>query len=194
MKMIKRSLMIAGAAAIVVATPVTVAAHSNRGDDNNHGRSNKTSHRSDDNRRWWKPWHKDEDKPKPAVDPAKCAEWQTRLNEWVANYKATASKDILFGTDYSAMVQNFVTNQNLTPADYQALIAKVETEKAEATSAVDAMTPPDLNCENDPAETTERGIDRSSMKDAKRAMEEYKHALKELTESVRASYGGQGMM
>lgn len=198
----KRGLLVAGSGALLIATPASVMAHGDRGDDNNRrGRDDRGSSqrgdfaRSDnDGNRWWKPWHRDNDKPKPPVDPATCAEWQTRLNEWVANYKNTATKDIALGTSYTAMIQGFVTEQGLAPNNYDALLANVDAKKVAAQTAVDGMAAPDLNCEEDAAETTERGIDKSSFKDAKRAMEEYKQSLKELTEAVRASYGGSGFM
>lgn len=177
-----------------------MAAHGNDGGDNGDRSrdNNRSSQRSDGDKqngnRWWKPWDRDKEKPKPPVDPATCAEWQARLDQWVANYKTTAGKDVLFGSDYTGMVQNFVTTQGLTVADYEAHLATVEAKKVTATTRIDAMSAPDLNCENDAAETTERGIDRSTFKDARWAMEDYKKSLKELTEGVRASYGGQGMM
>lgn len=190
----KRALLVGGSSALIIATPVSVMAHGNNGGDgnrDNRGSQQKDHDKHDNGNRWWK--HKDENKPKPPVDPAKCAEWQTRLNEWVTNYKNTAGKDILLGSDYSVMLQAFVSTQGLTVENYEALNANVEAKKVAATTAVDAMNAPDLNCEADAAETTERGMEKSTFKDAKKAMEEYKQSLKELTEAVRASYGGNGM-
>lgn len=187
----------AGSGALILATPATVMAHGSQGDDGRNGRASDRGQtvaddRHDDNR-WWQGWHHD-DKPKPPVDPATCNDWQTRLNAWVENYKNTASKDIAFGTSYTAMVQTFVTDQGLTVNNYEALLANVEAKRVAATTGVMGMTAPDLNCEQDSAENTDRGIDRSSYKDVKRAMEEYKQALKQLTEAVRDSYGRNGFM
>lgn len=178
-----------------MATPMTAMAHGSRGDDNNRNRDDHHSQVSQNNNdnRWWQPWHHDDKKPKPPVDPATCAQWQTRLNDWVAQYKATAGKDLQFGADYTAMVQGFVSTQGLSVDNYDALLADVTAKNTAATNAVDSMTAPDLNCEQDAAETTERGMERSTFKDVKRAMDEYRQSLKVLTEAVRASYGGQDM-
>lgn len=176
-----------------------MAAHDNNGGDRSRDNNRKDSQREasarrdSDNNRWWKPWHNNDNKPKPPVDPAICAAWQTRLNEWVASQKTTSQKDIAFGVDYYAMVQTFVTDQGLTVQNYDALKADVEAKQIAATIAVEALQAPDLNCEADAAETTERGIEKSSYKAARQAMEEYKQSLKQLTEAVRASYGGNGM-
>ena len=92
------------------------------------------------------------------------------------------------------MVQQFVTEQGLTVMNYDILKANVEAKQVAATQAIENLQAPDLNCEQDPGDTTEHGMERSSFRDAKRTMDEYKRALKELTDAVRASYGGEGLM
>ncbi len=204
---LKRALLIGGSSALIIAAPVSVAAHGNWHKDdrgrNNRGGVAQQDERRDrdrgdqddrDSRRWWKPWGHRDDKPKPPVNPEVCAQWQDRLNQWVENFKNVSTKDIQFGTDYYAMVQNFVTTQGLTVENYAALTANVDAKQVAATTAMENVQARDLNCEADAEETTERGVERSSWRQAKQAMEEYKQSLKQLTESVRASYGGHGIM
>lgn len=194
---LKKGLLIGGLAALIVATPISVAAHGNndgdrgRGDNRRSSQQDESARRGDDD---YRGRHSDQhNKHWPPVDPATCSEWQTRLNEKVANFQNTAAKDIQFGADYTVMVQAFVTSQNLSVENYDAILANVEAKKIAATNAAEALQAPDLNCENDAAENTERGFDRSGWGQAKHAMEEYKQSLRQLTEAVRDSYGGDRM-
>jgi len=174
--------------ALIIATPISAAAHDNRGGERSHDDHDRhISQRSNDDSQGFNGRHR-------GADPASCEQWQTRLNEWVAQYKSTSQKDIAFGASYYAMVQTFVTDQSLTVENYDSLKANVESKQVAATQAIENLQSPNLNCEQDPADTTERGFDRGNIRDAKRAMEEYRRALKDLTEAVRAAYGGQGLM
>jgi len=183
--------LLVSSGALIIATPISVAAHDNRGGERDR-QEHEVSQRHNDDR--------DNDRSqgfngrRRGADPATCEQWQTRLNDWVTRFKATSQKDITFGSSYYTMVQTFVTDQALTVQNYDSLKANVEVKQVAATQAIENLQAPDLNCEEDPTDTTERGFDRGNIREAKRAMEEYKRALRELTEAVRASYGGQGLM
>lgn len=173
----------------MLSTPLGVFAH-NGGDDHH---DNKPQHQqSQQNRGWFSRWHhKDKDEHEHNDQDAQktCQERQDQLNQKVANFKAAAQRDVTFQSSFYGFLQTFVTDQNITVSNYDALKADVEAKQAAATQAVDAVTAPDLNCDEQSPDLDAQAND--SMKQARQALRDYRQALRNLTKAIWLAYGSQ---
>lgn len=186
---IKYTLLGVTTAAVMIAAPLGVSAHNRDKDDQQDTRRQeefRRQHQNNDNNRskaFWHKQHGDEDKAKT------CEERQASLNQKVADFKAAAQKDMVFQVSYYGFLQNFVTTQNISVSNYAELKAKVEAKELAAAQAVDVVTAPDLNCDEQNPNIDAKAND--SLGQARAALNDYKRALRNFENSIRVAYHTQ---
>ena len=117
---------------------------------------------------------------------SKCEKREAKINSIIQKRSEQGTKHLAKFNSISERVQQFVSDKNLTIADYDALVQAINDKKAAAEAAIAANTENTFSCAttdgSEPAKLSRTTID--AVRDA---LKEYRTAIKDLIVKVKAS-------
>jgi hypothetical protein len=185
-KQLIKSAVVGGSVFALVAVPTAALAHGNAGnDDNGRQSSRQASSQHDKNRNndrsnsWW------QDKQHRHKT---CEERQAALNQKATTYHDRYTKQLTGLNIVYSGLQTYAESGDVTVENYEALKAETNVSQANATTAVNAITAPQLNCEADSNSQSQSDSDNgnansslnASIKAAKDALSAYRHDVMQL--------------
>lgn len=181
-----KSAAIGGTMLALVAAPTTALAHGGFNNDNGRDRQSgrQASSQQDKNRGFdWNKWWRDkQDRHKT------CEERQAALDQKAATYRDRYTKQLNGLNIIYSGTQTYIDSGGVTVENYAALKAEADAGQANATSAVNAINAPQLNCEEDSNSQAQLDNDNNSsngnlsnsVKAAKNALNDYRHDVMRL--------------
>jgi uncharacterized protein YukE len=119
-----------------------------------------------------------------------CQKRETVINGVMSRMSSRGQKQLDLITAVSTKVQAFKNSKNITVADYDTLLAAVESSKATAQTAVDAVKNTQVEFKCDGSDPKGAGSSfREAVKAQDAALKAYRDAVKDLIKAVRQANG-----
>jgi hypothetical protein len=121
-----------------------------------------------------------------------CENRQKAIQNKLAAFNDAADKHLSKFNSVYDKIQAYQEDENIQPADYDALVTAADAKKQAATDAVAALkeVAADVDCAS-PETVVKLGAVRDAAKETRTALHEYRMALKDLVVAIAQSKGGQ---
>lgn len=181
-----KSAVVGGSMFALVAAPTTALAHggynNNNGRDRSSGRQVSSQQDRNKGSDWNNWWREKQNRHKT------CEERQTALNDKTTSYKERYTKQLNGLNIIYSGTQTYIDSGGVVVENYAVLKAEADASQATATNAVNAISAPQLNCEEDSNSqarfdsdhNTSNGSLNNSVKTAKNALNDYRQDVMRL--------------